>query len=395
MYKIIYLTLLLLPSVIFGQGIEKSLDSKDFGESDYLLNDLNIQIEVTGAVNSMYNSEFSKAEKEFRWLKYRFQEHPLPYFLLGLSEWWKMMPELDNVKSHDSRFYAYMDSSIYFAEKLFDKNENNIEAAFFLSAAHAFKGRLYSERGSWTKAAIAGKNSLKYLKISRENNELSPEFMFGDGVYNYYVEWIPENYPILKPVLAMFEPGDKTLGKEQLTLVSRNAFYTRTEAQYFLVRILAIEENDPYGGMELAKYLHKTFPNNAYFERFYARQLYVLGRFRDCEEVSLSILQKIDSGYAGYGATSGRYAGFFLGQIYETFRTYDKSLHYYQKAAGFAESIKATDTGYYLYSLLHAGKVAEKLEDKALAKETYTKLRKVSKRKHNANIEARKRLKEL
>jgi hypothetical protein len=48
----------------------------------------------------------------------------------------------------------------------------------------------------------------------------------------------------LRPFLILFDKGDKERGLEQLREVAHNAFYTRTEAQYWLMRILFTEEND-------------------------------------------------------------------------------------------------------------------------------------------------------
>ena len=55
-----------------------------------LLLDMNMQIEATQAVNDMYNFKFAQAERQFHRIKQAHPTHPLPYFLLGLSEWWKM-----------------------------------------------------------------------------------------------------------------------------------------------------------------------------------------------------------------------------------------------------------------------------------------------------------------
>ncbi|MBK6265492.1 tetratricopeptide repeat protein [Marivirga sp. S37H4] len=363
-------------------------------DSSILINNMYIQMEVTASVNALYNAEHEKAEKNFRWLRYRFPHHPLPYFLFGLNEWWKIMPEPHNT-SRDDIMLAYMDTSLFYAEKLFEKDPENTEAAFFLSAIHGFKGRLYAERGSWTKGAFAAKNSLKYLELSKGQKDLSPEFLFGDGLYNYYREWIPENYGILKPVLRLFDPGDKELGVQQLTTVSRMAFYTRTEAQYFLMRILAVEEGEIQKGHQLSEYLHQTFPKNAYFHRFYARLLYSTGRLENAKEECLEIIANIDSAMAGYGATSGRYAGFFLGQIYERKKEYDEAKHYYQRAIEFSESIGEEEAGYYLYSLYHLGVLAERDGDTQLAKEYFKKAKKKAKRGETVHNNAKDKLKEL
>ncbi|WP_188464058.1 tetratricopeptide repeat protein [Marivirga lumbricoides] len=363
-------------------------------DSSILMNNMYIQMEVTASVNALYNAEHARAEKDFRWLKYRFPAHPLPYFLFGLNEWWKIMPEPQNT-SRDGIMLAYMDTALYFAEKIHEREPENIEAAFFLSAIHGFKGRLYAERGSWTKAAFAAKSSLNYLEMSRGQKDLSPEFLFGDGLYNYYREWIPENYGILKPILRLFDEGDKELGIKQLTTVSRMAFYTRTEAQYFLMRILSVEEGEVYRGLQLAEYLHKTFPQNAYFHRYYARLLYSTGRMSSAEAECLEIIHNIDSAKTGYGPTSGRYAGFFLGQIYERTNKLEEAKKYYKRAITFSESIDEEEAGYYLYSIYHLGVIAEAQGDKKLAKEYYKKAKKKASRGETVFDNAKDKLKEL
>lgn len=360
-------------------------------DTTMLLSDINVQIESTQAVNDMYNFKFKKAEQQFRWLKQKYPTHPLPYFLMGLNEWWKIVPGLEDTR-YDAKLLAYMDTVIYLAEKAYEKNEEDVEAAFFLSAAYGFQGRLYSERKDWRKAALAGKNSLKYLEDSRGQHDLSPEFMFGDALYNYYSVWIPENYPLLKPILWFFSKGDKELGIKQLRTVSQNAFFTRTEAQMFLMRILAIEENEPQKALQISEYLAQTFPDNPYFQRYYARLLYSTGKFKKAEEVSLDLLAKIDSSMVGYEATSGRYAGFFLGEIYSRFNELDKAKHYYKRALAFGEELEAEESGYYLYSLLNLAEIAELQGEKKLAKSYYREVKKHAKRGHPAHKAARENM---
>ncbi|MEO1051789.1 MAG: tetratricopeptide repeat protein [Bacteroidota bacterium] len=362
-----------------------------------LLSDLKIQIEATQALNDLYNFKFAKAEQQFRWLKQKYAWHPLPYFLLGLSEWWKILPNTRDT-SHDDRFLSYMDTVIYVAKRLRKKSEHKVEASFFLAAGYGFKGRLYSEdqRKQWRKAASAGKNALKYLDDSKGKHELSPELLFGDALYNYFSVWVPENYPLLKPILVFFPKGDKELGIKQLREVSFNAFYTRTEAQVFLMRILNNYENDKRSALQIGEYLHQTYPDNSYFHRYYARLLYSNGKFNDVIPVAEKILTHIDSGKLGYEATSGRYAAFFLGHVYETRKRYPEAKTSYNRAMEFAEEIEATDTGYYLYSMLNLGRIYADVDgNKTKAKEYYKKVKKLAKRKHPAYKEAKKRLKEL
>lgn len=301
-------------------------------------------------------------------------------------------------KSHDEIFVAYMDTTISVAEVLFDKYpEYKVEASFFLSAAYGFKGRLYSdeERKNWGKAASAGKSALNYLEESKSKQNLSPELLFGDALFNYFSVWVPENYPSLKPILWFFPKGDKALGLKQLKEVSYNAFYTRTEAMMWLMRILNSYENDQAQAYQISEYLYQTYPDNPFFHRYYARILYSMGRFAQAEPVCKNILARIDSAQLGYEATSGRYAAFYLGEIYDARKNLDEAKKYYQLCVKYAEQIEATESGYYLYSLIALGEIAEKQNNKAEARQYFKDVKKKAKRKDEAYKSAKRRLKKM
>lgn len=391
MYRLLWLSFMTISLTCWAQ------DGKNTPEDTtqvLLLEDINIQLEATQAINDMYNFKFDRAEMQFRWIKQKYPTHPLSYFLLALSEWWKINVNIENTQ-YDEKFEAYLDTAIQKAEILYTMPQFRIESAFFQAAGWAFKGRLYAERKKWGKAANAARNALNYLEEIKDKGYLSPELLFGDGLYNYFVEWIRDNYPMLKPIMAFFKKGDKELGIQQLETVARNAFYTRTEAQYYLLRILLYEENDIPGALQMSEYLRKTFPDNAYFHRYYARMLYQTAQFRSAEREALLILERIDSLQAGYEEISGRYAAFYLGQIYEQRRDFDKAKQYYQRAIDFAIAINAKESGYYLYSMIALAEIAVQEGDKELAESYLKEVRKNSKRKDASNKQARRLLKEL
>lgn len=362
---------------------------------DYLLiSDITVQIEATKAINDMYNFKFQSAAAQFKWLIKRYPDHPLPYFLLGLNEWWKIMPN-EEVTTYDDRFLAYMDTSVLLAEKLYKVDTSKLEGAFFLSATYGFVARLHSDRGNWIRAANYGNKALSYLSDCRPLADLSPELMFGDGLFNYFSVWIRDNYPKLRPLLVLFSKGDKELGLKQLTEVAHNAFYTRTEAQLWLMRILFSEEKDYSGAMVMSEYLHKTFPDNAYFHRFYARMLYSTGQIVQAKMECEDILQKIDDKMPGYEQNSGRWASYFLGSIMESSRNDLKAREYYEMTVKFGEEIEAFETGYYLYAMLGLARVEKRLGNEKRSKEYLKKIKKYAKRSHPSHKQAREYLKKM
>lgn len=356
--------------------------------SKYLLLDKGLQYRITKSINSMYNFDFPTAERDFAVFANQYPDHPLPDFLMALGFWWRIEIDVTNER-YDDAFIEYLDLAIEKAEDMWDEDDTNKEAAFFLAAGYGFQGRLYSERQSWTKAAWAGRNALKYMDLSRGEAEFNPELLLGDALFNYFSVWIPENYPLMKPVMSLFPKGSKALGLKQLETVAENAFYTRVEAQYFLFRLYASEEKRPYDALRISEYLNIKFPNNPYFHRSYARHLYAVGRWTESMKESLEILSRIDSKMPGYESNSGRYASFFIAQYYDRIGDKAEAKSYYLKTISYGEETESQESGYYLHALIQLGKIATSEKNKPLAKKYFNQVKKYAKRKHPAHQEAR------
>ena len=124
----------LLSLLLVGHFCAASQPEEEKDTTLILLSDRQIQLECTQGLNDLYNFRFEAAEAEFRDLKTRYGWHPLPYFLMGLSDWWKIMPNTKNT-SYDESFLAYMDTTIQVAQRLYDGDPAyKAEAAFFMAA---------------------------------------------------------------------------------------------------------------------------------------------------------------------------------------------------------------------------------------------------------------------
>ncbi len=374
-------------------------------KSEMLLNNIRIQIECTEAIDAMYNFDFVTSEKQYLWLKQQHPDHPLPYFLLGLNSWWKIVPNND-ILIYDDDFFAYMDSTIEKAEVLYKENKENYEAVFFLAGAYAMKGRRHAEHGSYSKAAWVGKSALNYLNEGEENSDkLSPEFLFGTGLYNFFRQWIPEHKKYLKPMLLLFKKGDKEKGLEQIVKVSREAFYTRIEAQFYLLDIYSQYEpgiENRKKGLKIAESLRTNFPNNPYFQRYFTKLLYDVGYWDKAEEEAIDILTRIDSSQVGYEAESGRYACYYLGKInkYRYERNKDDvkkrdAKIYFGRYLEFAKEVGALEKGYTRKAYIELARFAKLEENKLEALKFYELFLNANPRKKRASYkEAKKYVKE-
>ena len=344
----VFVLFLFVPNVVNAQ-VQKD---KVLGDTaKYLLLNMNLQKEITDAVDYMYNFDFRKAEVEFNWIKYNFPEHPLGYFLYGISTWWQMMPNLEKESPLGEEFLAYMDTAIVKAEAMIDIDKDNIEANFFLAGSYGFQGRYHSENR--------------------------------------------EEYPLLRPVLFFFPKGDKKLGVEQMQTVATNAFYTRVEAIYFLMRIKAFELNETFDALRWAEYMNEQYPQNPYFHRFYAQMLYTAGQFQDAEKVSIEIMNRINNGVLGYEEMSGRYASFFLADINRKRNDWDKAEPYYLQTIAYSNALELEESGYYIYSLLHLSEYYVKEQRYDEASPMLDKIRDNTKRRTETNKKARELEKEI
>ena len=366
-----------------------------------ILTDIDIQIEATSAINKMYNYQFEEAEKEFRWLVSEYQNHPLPVFLLGLSSWWKIDAQSSKSyigESHkenvlDKNFLSLMDESINLSKQIYDQG-NKVDGAFFLAASYGFKGRLLSERRKWSAAAFAGRNAIKYLKEIRKDDLMIPEISFGNGLFNYYSIWISERYPLLKPIIKLFPEGNKNKGVEQLNIASNNSFYTRTEAQYFLMRIYS-GEGKLSKAFQLSEYLKDTYPQNSIFHKYYTQLLYRNSRLNECLKESNNIIVNYKKRKFGYNEDEVRIAHFFLGEIYHSNLNFEKAIFNYKKSIEFSEKIGKQKMGYSIFSNFSLGRISFNRNEYKQAKIYFKRVLKLTKRKDDLNKRSRNFLKKI
>ena len=366
-----------------------------------ILTDIDIQIEATSAINKMYNYQFEEAEKEFRWLSSEYKNHPLPVFLLGLSSWWKI--DAQSSKSYvgesqkenilDKNFLNFMDESINLSKRIYNQG-NKVDGAFFLAASYGFKGRLLSERRKWSAAAFAGRNAIKYLKEIRKDDLMIPEISFGNGLFNYYSVWISERYPLLKPIIKLFPEGNKNKGVEQLNIASKNSFYTRTEAQYFLMRIYS-GEGKLTKALQLSKYLKDTYPENSIFHKYFTQLLYRNSRLNECLKESNNIIINYDKRKFGYNEDEARIAHFFLAEIYHSNLNFDKAIFNYKKSIEFSEKIGKQKMGYSIFSNFSLGRISFNRNEYKQAKIYFKRVLKLTKRKDDLNKRSRNFLKKI
>ena len=325
-------------------------------------------------IHDVYNLEFEKADAEFQQLVAMRPHHPAGYFFLGMVTWWRIVIDLDNTQ-YDESFYDAMDRVVDMCDSILDADPNNITAIFFKGGAIGFKGRLSFHRDDYLAAANAGRKALPLVQTASELDPTNYDILLGTGMYNYYAEVIPAEYPWLKPLLLFVPPGDKKKGLEQLTIASEKGKYSSVETTYFLMQIYFFYEKDYSKALALAQRLHGEFDRNMLFHRYLGRCYAMLNNWPETRRVFGEILDRVKRGERGYTANAAREAEYYVGLSDMNSRDYESSLSHFFSCDSLSRDLDTKGpSGFMVMANLKVGNIYDILGKRDLAVAQYDKV---------------------
>ncbi len=318
---------------------------------------------ISSGINQIYSIDFNSAENTFSQVIKEYPKHPAGKFFNAMIVWWKIMLDLDN-EYYDDLFYSKLEDVIDFCDDILDDYPNNADAVFFKGGAYGFRGRLLAFRESWFKAALDGKEALPLVKKTYELDHSNVDVQLGFGIYNYYIDIIPEKYPAVKTLTTFFPKGDKTKGLKQLNYVATNGKYTKIETKYFLCGIYYQYEHDYTSALSIINELCSSFPNNPAFEKYKGRILIAQKNFIDSEKLHNSILNKCNLNYLGYNKRMRREANYYLGLINFNSKKYSEAVTYFEESKNISLQIdKNKDTELKVNSILFLAMCYDAIND--------------------------------
>ena len=313
---------------------------------------------VTTGIKQIYNIKFPEAEKTFRMLIADYPNHPAGRFFLAMIDWWKILLDFDSEK-YDEIFYQKLEDVIYQCDELLKKNPENVDALFFKGGAIGFRGRLRANRDSWLKAADDGREALPIVEHAANLDSNNVDVQLGFGIYNYYAAVIPDEYPMIKPLMLFFPSGDKEKGIEQLNNVAFNGRYAKYEAQYFLMTLYFNYENNAFKAYEYAEMLTKEFPDNPVFERWKGRIEAKKGNFVAASIIFRNVIDKGDSGFTGYNVfKTKREADYYVAYQYFNTNKLDSAMIYFDDCSKISKQVDGDDeSGFQVNAVLYIGMI--------------------------------------
>jgi len=331
---------------------------------------------VNDGIKQIYNIKFAEAEKTFRSVIADYPEHPAGRFFLAMIDWWKILLDPDN-ESYDEIFFQKLEDVIYQSDHLLDKNPKNIDALFFKGGSIGFRGRLRAFRESWLKAADDGREALPIVEEAAALDPNNMDVQLGFGIYNYYAEVIPNENPLIKPLMIFFPDGDKEKGIQQLKNTAFNGKFAKYEARYFLMTLYYRYENNSIIAGEYAKLLSDDFPDNPVFEKWRGRIAVKRGDYILADSVFRNVLLKADKNYFGYSRPNSlREAAYYVGNNLKNSGQLDSAKIYLDRCISESKKIdeEGEESGFQVNAVLFLAQMAETLNKKDEAIKFYEEL---------------------
>jgi tetratricopeptide (TPR) repeat protein len=289
------------------------------------IQDSTIDARLRRGIDEIYNIEFAKADKDFEEVIRLMPDHPAGYFFQAMTQWWRILSNFED-ESHDKEFLTALDKVVTMCEKRLDKDENDVTALFYKGGAEGFKGRLRANRGSWLAAANDGLVALPAIRRAFKLDPTNYDVLLGMGIYNYYADVVPGQYPIVKPVMIFLPSGDKKTGLEQLEIAAQKARYAKVEAMYFLLQTYFSYERQYVRALDIAQQLRNKYPRNPLFHRMYGRCYVSLGYWAEAFRVFSEVEEKYRSHQPGYDVYDAREAYYYIGRHYFLAGRFEESL---------------------------------------------------------------------
>ena len=327
---------------------------------------------VKKGIDYIYNIQFDSAEVVFKNLMLDYPESPAGRFFLAMIDWWRIAIDPEN-ESLDNLFFEKLEDVIYHCDQILKKDKKNLDAIFFKGGSIGFRGRLRGLRDSWIKAADDGREALPLLQLAWSIDSTNHDLLFGMGIYNYFAEVIPDEFPYIKPLMIFFPKGNKQLGIQQLQIAAEKAKYASIEAMYFLLYIYYHYEEDLYQARKFAAYLHEKYPMNPIFHRYLGRTYIKFGDYKTASDIFKEIYLRSEKGLPGYNKNAMREASYYIGMNYRLEAKYDSSAHFFKKCVEISKEIdkKGEESGFQSYAALNLGIVYDLMGKRQEAIETY------------------------
>jgi hypothetical protein len=223
---------------------------------------------VYKAFQYIYNFEFQKADSVRTIVNKTFPGVPYTHLLNANYFWWRIISGEDAPENITN--YNNVVSSAVAAVKGNKKATFSNEEVFVFINLYAFRVRLDLLHYKIISAITKLDECIKYFKLSFGNEAKFAPFSLTSGLYNYFVAYATDTYPITVPYFMFYPKGDIVKGLAQLSAASISPdIILNTEGNYFLMKIYFEQRKNFIIAKAYSKNLVAKYPKNLLYQYFY------------------------------------------------------------------------------------------------------------------------------
>jgi hypothetical protein len=259
------------------------------------LQDPTTKLQIHEGLNHLYDYNFQASSENFLQVKNKYPHNPAAYLLFAM-QWEQQYFPLKDHPVQSKNYLAYLEKCYQLAQNAFDKNNQDLESAFFCSASLGFLAAYEADNQKFFAAVNYAKKAYAFMKIGLLNSDRQPEFLYSSGIYNYYRISYPDLHPIIKPFMFFFQDGDKKKGLMNLELATKKTLFVKNESLFYLGYIYNKYEGTPAKALPFNTLLIQKHPNNHWYLLQRAELLTLIGHYEEAEKY-IQQLENIKSPY--------------------------------------------------------------------------------------------------
>ncbi len=274
--------------------------------------------ETQPGIDLIYRMEYDQAIQFFAELEARYPEHPGPPLTRAVIMWLRELlsrRELDldhflsagyfkDAAMHDmpeadrQAYFSALDKARERAERRLSDHPGDKDARYYLGGVEGALGSfaLTIER-SYMKALRHGKKAYEFQKaIIEEDADFDDSYMTV-GTYEYILGTLPWYVKWIASIAGLH--GSEERGFAYLIRAAEKGLFVRSEARVLLMVLYVREEEYPYA-LEMARQLHRRYPENYILHLNQAQILERMGGQGEAVKTYMAVVRAAEEGRPGY-----------------------------------------------------------------------------------------------
>jgi hypothetical protein len=251
-----------------------------------VLQDTNSLYLIRKDIDYIYNLQFNNAREVYKEFSKLYPEHPFVFLLRGIQTYWENYPLLNTTPAHVS-FEEDMRRCI----RLSEENNNPVYEEEYLLANLCARGMLlvfYVDNDLIIKVTPLAASTYKYIRHSFDFTSVCTDLYYFTGIYNYYREAYPREYPVYKSLAILFPGGDLEMGLKELHTAALNSVVLKGESYFLLTWIYLNYERNYPTALYYCKSLHELYPGNVLYLAVYLKNLLLMKQYDEAEKLIIA-----------------------------------------------------------------------------------------------------------